>query len=1287
MDLSTCKKSYIARSIDGKLYNNITNYGMNPHDTAIISRSGEYNGFEIESLELILPLFTSYNISKAYELLLNEKHQEIVTLLRIEKEYAKYGNDVIHYIISKWCSIANVVVPKNIENVSIEDNNLDKRIKLCGHDAIINKIKIASVGYNEKNNESVVPLEWTNKIFESGNDLHEQMNKLPSRINKPPVTFCCTYNMSISSNNKFRQWDELESEKQLEKYDYIILIKTIGYAIKSSIVPRENFKDNIHDYKILFLSKASDKQNTIILIDKKLHNKNKQKCNDYNTSYLSSFLQKCFRRENESYLLKSVIYNLHNSKGYNLPEQHFAKVSGPKQLFWRSFISIIEDVHGYDTSSHIDLLDLMCLSLVSHIDPNFYLKKEYLKHLCDSLLYVQQIQETWKFRNYDEFIETKDQALNLIKIEQNRNKLSFLLAIGYMPMMRGDFRMLSKCYDMLSKNPDMCKNINTSNKIILNYDNISAISVKMCALDMHCKPMILIYLQASLPFIPSQDETLEKLSHFIWNNSSRYNSRIDFKYIFSNDNGHKILNALYEVQYALLNENIYYESDYDWICKNKQKTIEDKSVIGYEKRTAFLLLFGKKFRIDKKIKNKQYDAIIAGTISNPIKIKRTIQKGSIEYILGPEKQEAIDEFIKNFKTVDIDTKYLNPPHGYKWKKIGIHKINIKNDNNIKFYVDDIETKVFDASSLIEKISEYETNEIPEDLKETLDILFYRYDLYIFSTIMKCYYLNKIRTKYKDNRIFNWTYLTKYIPRKIFLYARSRIFMSDVVQIGPVDRSGQKTHNSISYQYEGVLWRIMSAFVLLYPDVVKPISLHNFKINKSTYGYVHLIDSINKICADNKLIKYENIIIPVLKSDLWNHQKNTSDKIIEGLTINKKRGFGDASDVGSGKTLTALNISYELMKYCKNNKLNISNKGVLVMLPSEHLYDTWKNEIKKHYNFDTKSKFNMIIQNSKGVLIDNSSNKKVNINEIEPYSIVITTMGRCRDSQIINNWLLVIIDECLTIQNKQALQTEEAWRQSSYSYFGVVMLSATFFRSRFDKMMYMLSMLNTQMPLTPDYLDTILSESIVCNLSDTQRTWIIDKINISLTNTKKDEYQKILLKNNDEGYEKVYRMLQQFICNYIDPKKIVELVKHITNKYPNSKILIYAQSKDYADQIAKLSKNIGRYPEKKKHVVVSYTEGTYGLNDLIDYNTILSKIPEPDKIPQMKGRLDRPGQNNNTLRMIYMYVEDTIDEAGLYKIEIANNFYKNHIMPLAEFYKLAVLNQLKIKEDISKDKIK
>jgi hypothetical protein len=241
-----------------------------------------------------------------------------------------------------------------------------------------------------------------------------------------------------------------------------------------------------------------------------------------------------------------------------------------------------------------------------------------------------------------------------------------------------------------------------------------------------------------------------------------------------------------------------------------------------------------------------------------------------------------------------------------------------------------------------------------------------------------------------------------------------------------------------------------------------------------------------------------------------------------------------------------------------------------------------------------------------------------------------------------------------------------------------MLSATFFRSRFDKMTYMLNMLNDTLPKKNEYLDTILSESIICNLNQNERKWITNITHYELPNEKKTKYLSILSLKNEIGFEKTFNELSSFIYNEID---YIELFKKcvisIMSKRPTAKILIYASSKEEATKIALQIPDVHRFSLKninsnfKRHIVVSYAEGTFGLNNLTDYNTILTRPPEPDKLPQMKGRLDRPNQKSEILYLEYILLKDTIEEASIYRLEICKNFYGNYIMPLADYFKIAV----------------
>jgi len=407
-----------------------------------------------------------------------------------------------------------------------------------------------------------------------------------------------------------------------------------------------------------------------------------------------------------------------------------------------------------------------------------------------------------------------------------------------------------------------------------------------------------------------------------------------------------------------------------------------------------------------------------------------------------------------------------------------------------------------------------------------------------------------------------------------------------------------------------------------------------------------MDVINKINEINNKNEFTEITI---KTKLFDHQLETTNNILTKIKTDDKKGFGDASMVGSGKTLTALNTMKEINNYQIKNKL-ISHYGFLVLVPTEKLFQTWIDEINKH-----TSGFNIILQNSKG-----------NHDKVTSNSIFITTLGRMRDHPIYHNWSFVIIDECLSVQNQNALQTEEAWRQVCSSLFGVLMMSATFFRSRFDKLFYMLKMLRTNLPCEKDYLDTILSTTISCFISDTNRKWTTNITKFKMNDQQYKNYEKIKLSNKTD--EMKYSELASFIhqnINYISffESKIKEL--------KNKKCLIYAKSTKEADEIAKF-KNVSRYPDKsKQHGVLTITEGTYGLNDLVIYDTLLLRIPEPDKLPQIKGRLDRPGQLKNELTIEFILVENTIEEANIQRLNMCNYFYKNYIMPISEFYSHAV----------------
>src|SRR5207244_1978566 len=68
--------------------------------------------------------------------------------------------------------------------------------------------------------------------------------------------------------------------------------------------------------------------------------------------------------------------------------------------------------------------------------------------------------------------------------------------------------------------------------------------------------------------------------------------------------------------------------------------------------------------------------------------------------------------------------------------------------------------------------------------------------------------------------------------------------------------------------------------------------------------------------------------------LWDHQKKTVDKIIREIDEKNICEFGDASDVGSGKSVTILSVMARLYeKMAENN----SHSGFLVLLFSSTFF--------------------------------------------------------------------------------------------------------------------------------------------------------------------------------------------------------------------------------------------------------------------------------------------------------------------------------------------------------------
>ena len=1220
------KKSYETYQIDGKDIPNVANMGGKFGDIVKLERHGEYYGISVEILEEMRPILTKNFVIRLLTMLKKEDYLTPLAILNLS------SLDQLQYIIHNWLKYAT----DNYNTYASSKNSLrgskkkysifDNWIKSVTHDPLLGKIKIVDIGHNKNTGDSVVPPEWIGKEFSDGNQLHEEMNGLHTRINKPPVTYAIIYSMIV------QKYDTFISDIKNLKYDTIFYLDwnkiTKKFSTELTIKARKNKYQYVKYNNLLIGFLLED----ILEPKGKIEGQHSQsKLRE--VGILVSRLQKSIRRgKYGSKVLIETINSLNISPNYNLPEHGFMRVSAAKQMVWRLFITILEDCRPFTAANEPSLLELILLALITQKVQEYKFTESVLSAIKFTAILAQYNDTSNDLFDWRALPISKETPI--IKNDKYtagyHNALS--LALNNMIMMSGDNKMLSQYYSFneLFEPFEIPPILQTSkwNKILptkkyILHDEKIYNDIVLASFDMHNKTNIILYYQACIPI----SLTTKQISGYIWDTSSGYNVRNPKKKL-KND---KLLRKIQQYFYS---EPKSQSSSGKKILSTSKK-ISDKNGLGSEseskpkskytdrtKRTSFLIMFGTKYKHSGK------DVILTGTIDEPARVK--IKN---EWVATNDKS-VVNAYVK--KTINLSV--IDPPFGYKWKekKVQTSIYNgtpLVNDNKIPF---------FDGSSLLEPTIPKITANIDDKTYRWIIKLFSGLDIEFDDII---YYRNG-----SVDKIFNWALDksdTINFEENLLALTYTKIFnqFNNIIMIGPVDRNGHKMQNSINYQLEGKIWAIFNLFSYLYPNTFRPSGGLNFHVKKDTVGYSHLITTLEYL-----LFKPRKIIgpVPTIKTKLWDHQQNSVNKIITGFK-NGYHGFGDASDVGSGKTLTSLSIATELIK---NN--NNTYSGILVLLPGNKLIKTWKDELEKHtIGFDTRYQ-----------------EPNEDVGTVSRNTIVVSTMSRNRDHLINHKWLLVIVDECLTVQNKNALWTESCWKQSLMSKY-LIMMSATFYRTRFDKLYYMLKMLQTGLPEKREYLETILLESIVSQVSGTKRNWT-SNFNYFLLDTKSRTEYDMIARSNKNVETKFSELTSYLVSNAKINSGIIEQLQKLIKKLEKNKhrCLIYARAKEEAEFWSK-KLDIGIYPKKGKHCIVTYHDGTYGLNDLIIYDTIIMRPPPPDLLPQIKGRLDRYGQKNENLFIEYFVMKDTIEEGLILRLNIASQFIQKYIMPLATFYNISV----------------
>ncbi|CAH6421624.1 Helicase [uncultured virus] len=1188
------KPSFRAYEIDGKPRPNIANLGGKIGDVVKIERSGEYMGLAVELLYDQKPLLTDIYMHRLLSML---EREDFVTPLEL---MAITSLEQLHYILYRWFGTALIDGEANpVPKPKQAYNALDQWIISVSHDPISGPIKVTGIGQNQNTGDSVVPPEWLDRVFDSGIDMHRQMDKLPSRAGKSPVTYAVIYGMTIQTN------DALVTDLTSIKYETIFYLE----LKKNSLVASRSIKLK-PDYSYVKYG------STLIgfVLDDLLAPKGKiegehTQSKLHEVGLLVSRLQKAIRRGRYgSKALVETVDALNVSPNYNLPEHGFLRVSASKQLVWRLFITILEDCRPYQAVTEPSLLDLMLLVLIT----------QKLQEYKFTDLVLNAIRRTAILAQYND--EPTDgykwgalSPASKVPLTDSPFRNALALGLANVIMMAGDNEMLRKYYTASTVfAPFDIPVIDGSKKPNEHgwfYHKASVYKdIILSSYDPHSKTCIILYYQACIPV----SLTTKQISGYIWDQSSSYNVRYS---------------EPVKPDPVLRTIQSYFRSgapDTSRFKPSPEALFTKLEPSSQAKRTSFIVAFGRRYRAQGK------DTVIAGNLENPARVKV-----DNEWLFKNDKS-----ILNAYPKQTVRLAESDPPPGFKWTRRSI----VTSITDGQPMIDGEAIEFFDGSLLLESNTPKTKLKPSSAFAKQIVRILSGLDL-DFEEILK------LRHGGVDEML-DWIPKASIIPKlnlTLIKLAYTKLFnqFNNIIMIGPVSRSGQKMANSINYLLEGKLWAVYNLISYLYPDTIKGNGVTNFFVRKDKAGYTHLIQTLEAILFQPSVLAPIKVL-PKVHTQLWDHQTESVNRILAGFSKGRF-GFGDASDVGAGKTLTSITIAVKLIR-----KPDPIYSGILIMLPGNQLIKTWRDELAKH-----TTGFDIIFQG-------NSSD----IGPIGRNTILVTTMGRMRDHPIHHKWLLMVIDECLTVQNKNALWTEEAWKQSMMAKH-LVMMSATFFRTRFDKLYYMLKMLNSGLPERREYLDAILLETIVSQVSKVKRKWTSNFHHFTLDPKARKQYTEI--EQSSLSLETKFAKLTSLLISSAKTNKtVVEQLSTLVQTLSKRKrhCLLYARAADEA-QFWSTNLGIPIYPTKGKHCIVTVSDGTYGLNDLVIYNTIIMRPPPPDKLPQMKGRLDRPGQEDDNLFIEYFVLANTIEEGLILRLNIATAFLHKYIMPLAKFYDVSV----------------
>ena len=191
------KETYKAAYYNNSICKNIANYGANTNDIIYVARHGEYFNISIQIFQDIPSLLNDLHVHEIYLNILSDYSNSInlISKYKLEILYQTYSNSIFRFIVDKYLELSNIKpfysdYPNLIGQINKDPNliNLLKRIQSDPHDILQVKFKVINCG-------TLLPADWIDKEFDSGDHFHKEIDLLDCRINKPPVTYLCNYHM------------------------------------------------------------------------------------------------------------------------------------------------------------------------------------------------------------------------------------------------------------------------------------------------------------------------------------------------------------------------------------------------------------------------------------------------------------------------------------------------------------------------------------------------------------------------------------------------------------------------------------------------------------------------------------------------------------------------------------------------------------------------------------------------------------------------------------------------------------------------------------------------------------------------------------------------------------------------------------------------------------------------------------------------------------------------------------------------------------------------------------